>query len=80
MKTVATHHARTHLSRLLKEVQAGEAIVMLNGNAPVAQSSAVLARSGRSRPPVGTRTSPEVGCTEDALRPLTDDELKAWGL
>ena len=79
MKTVAAHHARTHLSRLLKEVQAGETIGMLNGNAPVAQSSAVRPERA-SRPLVGTRTSPEVGYAEDALRPLTDDELKAWGL
>ena len=79
MKTVAAHHARTHLSRLLTEVRAGETIVMLNGSAPVAQSSAVRPERA-SRPPVGTRTSPEVGYAEDALRPLTDDEPKAWGL
>ena len=79
MKTVTTHHAKTHLSRLLKEVQAGESIVILSGSAPVAQLSAVRPERA-SRPPVGTRTSPEVGYTEDAFRPLTDDELKAWGL
>lgn len=79
MKTVTTHHAKTHLSRLLKEVQAGESIVILSGSAPVAQLSAVRPERA-SRPPVGTRTSPEVGYAEDAFRPLTDDELKAWGL
>ena len=79
MKTVTTHHAKTHLSRLLKEVQAGETVVILSGSAPVAQLSAIGPERA-SRPPVGTRTSPEVGYTEDAFLPLTDDELKVWGL
>ena len=79
MKTVTTHQAKTHLSRLLKEVQAGETIVILSGSAPVAQLIAIRPERA-SRPPVGTRTSPKVGYTQNAFRPLTDDELKAWGL
>ena len=79
MKTVTTHQAKTHLSRLLKDVQAGETVVILSGSAPVAKLIAV--RSERAvRPPVGTLTSPEVRYTEDAFQPLTDDEFKAWGL
>ena len=79
MKTVTTHQAKTHLSRLLKDVQAGETVVILSGSAPVAKLIAV--RPERAvRPPVGTLTSPEVRYTEDAFQPLTDDELKAWGL
>jgi antitoxin (DNA-binding transcriptional repressor) of toxin-antitoxin stability system len=30
MKAVTTHQAKTHLSRLLKEVQTGETIVILS--------------------------------------------------
>ena len=79
MKTVTTHQAKTHLSRLLKDVQAGETVVILSGSAPVAKLIAV--RPERAvRPPVGTLTSPEVRYTEDAFQPLTDDEFKAWGL
>ena len=79
MKTVTTHQAKTHLSRLLKEVQAGESVVILSGSAPVAKLTAIRPEKA-ARPPVGTVTSPEVRFAEDAFRPLTDDELKAWGL
>lgn len=79
MKTVTTHQAKTHLSRLLKEVQAGESVVILSGSAPVATLTAIRPETA-TRPPVGTVTSLEVRYVEDAFRPLTDDELKAWGL
>ena len=79
MKTVTTHQAKTHLSRLLKEVQAGETVVILSGRVPVAKLT-TLGPDRAPRPSVGTLTSPEVGNIENAFRPLTDDELKAWGL
>ena len=79
MKTVTTHHAKTHLSRLLKEVQAGETIVVLNGSVPVAKLTAAQPTEA-VRPPVGTVTSSRVGYGDDAFRPLSDEELKAWGL
>ena len=79
MKTVSTHQAKTHLSRLLREVQAGETVVILSGSAPMARLVAVRPEKV-SRPPVGTLTSSEVRHAEDAFLPLTDDELKVWGL
>lgn len=79
MKTVTTHQAKTHLSRLLKEVQAGETIVILSGRLPVARLTPVEP-SGTTRPKVGTPTSGPVRYTEDAFQPLTDDELAEWGL
>ena len=79
MKTVTTHQAKTHLSRLLKEAQAGETIVILSGSAPVAKLSAVETAKA-VRPPVGTMTSAEVRYSDDAFRPLSDEDLEAWGL
>ena len=79
MKTVTTHHAKTHLSRLLREVQAGETVVILSGSAPMAQLVS-LRPANAARPQVGTPTSSQVQYAEDVFRPLTDDELKAWGL
>ena len=79
MKTATTHQAKTHLSRLLKEVQRGETIVILSGNVPVAQLTAVEPSSTK-RPKVGTHTSEPVQYTEDSFRPLIDGELKEWGL
>ena len=79
VKTVTTHQAKTHLSRLLKEAQAGETIVILSGSAPVAKLSAVdMTRA--TRPPVGTVTSAELRYSDDAFRPLSDEELQAWEL
>ena len=79
MKRVTTHQAKTHLSRLLKEVQAGEEVVILSGRVPVARLTS-LELSSSSRPAVGTPTSEPVHYTDDAFRPLTDEELKVWGL
>jgi len=79
VKTVTTHQAKTHLSRLLKEVQAGETIVILNGSVPAAKLTATQP-VGAVRPPAGTVTSGRVSYDNDAFRPLTDEELKAWGL
>lgn len=37
MKTVNTHEAKTHLSRLLKRVAAGEEIIIARAGTPVAR-------------------------------------------
>ncbi len=37
MQTVTVHEAKTHLSRLLKAVEAGETIVVARGNTPIAR-------------------------------------------
>jgi antitoxin (DNA-binding transcriptional repressor) of toxin-antitoxin stability system len=79
VKTVTTHQAKTHLSRLLKDVQAGETVVILSGSVPVAELRATRAAKPK-RPEVGTITSDAVQYEEDAFRPLTNEELKAWGL
>ncbi|MFA6111974.1 MAG: type II toxin-antitoxin system prevent-host-death family antitoxin [Candidatus Latescibacterota bacterium] len=79
MKTVTTHQAKTHLSRLLKEVQAGEVIIIHNGALPVAKLTAVEPNI-KVRPSVGTLTSPPVRYTEDAFSPLSNEELREWDL
>ena len=79
MKTATIHQTKTHLSRMLKEIQAGETIVILNGSTPVAQLTAVELPATR-RPRVGTRTSAPLHYSADAFQPLTDDQLKEWGL
>ena len=37
MKTVTVHEAKTHLSRLLREVEAGETLILARGSTPVAR-------------------------------------------
>jgi len=79
MKKNTTRYAKTHLSRLLKDVHEGEEIVILNGQTPAGRLIAVSPNS-RRRPVVGTVTSEPVVCAEDAFAPLDDDALKEWGL
>ena len=80
MKTATTHYAKTHLSRLLKEVQGGETVVILHGTVPVGKLTAVDANAEEGRPKTGTVTSTPVGCSDDAFAPLSDEQLKEWGL
>ena len=41
MKTVTVHEAKTHLSRLLREVEAGETVIIRRGKTEVARLEAV---------------------------------------
>ncbi|MFO7782575.1 MAG: NAD(P)(+) transhydrogenase (Re/Si-specific) subunit beta [Spirochaetia bacterium] len=79
MRTVTTREAKTHLSQLIREVQAGETVVILRGKEPVAQLTG-LEESARMRPRVGTITSESVRYTADAFQPLSDEQLRALDL
>ena len=79
MKTATIHQAKTHLSRLLKEVQSGETVVILNRDVPVARLTAAEPSEG-GRPPVGTITSEPVRYGKDAFASLSDEELREWDL
>ncbi len=79
MKKITTHYAKTHLSRLLKDVQQGEEIIILDGKTPAARLIAVGPDNNR-RPAAGTVTSKPAACAEDALAPLDNDALNEWGL
>ena len=80
MKTATTHYAKTHLSRLLKEVQNGETIVILHGSVPVGKLTAADDSPAHKRPKVGTVTSPPVRYHGDAFAPLDSTQLEEWGL
>lgn len=79
MKTATTHEAKTHLSRLIREAQSGETVVILSGKTPVAKLTAI-SEADRSRPHVGTVTSDPVTWAEDAFAPMTQTEIEQWGL
>jgi prevent-host-death family protein len=77
--TVTIHQAKTHLSRLLHQVEQGEEVVVCRGKQPIAR----IVPSGSlrpSRPKVGQPTSPRFVVPEDAFAPLADEELKDWGI
>lgn len=78
--SVTTHEAKTHLSRLLARVEAGEEVVIRRGSKPVARLVPLASKSNRVRPRVGTVTLGPARATADAFRPMTDEELREWGL
>ena len=73
MITVNVHEAKTHLSRLLEQVRAGEEVVIAKAGKPVARL-VPLARKEPRRPGLVKGR-----LTEAFFEPLPDDELAAWG-
>ncbi len=80
MRKVSTHEAKTHLSALLREVAAGGEIQILRGEIPVAKLLPLDDATKPTRPKTGTITSAPIKCAKDALAPLSEQEMKAWGL
>ncbi len=80
MKKFTTHQAKTQLSQLIKQAQAGEDIVVCKGDLPVVRLVALSRMEEPGRPKVGTITSEPIIYTDDAFAPLTDEELNEWGL
>ncbi|HSR72996.1 MAG TPA: type II toxin-antitoxin system prevent-host-death family antitoxin [Kiloniellales bacterium] len=72
MKTVNVHEAKTHLSRLLARVEAGEAIVIARDGKPVARLVPVAGRAPRKPGLAKGRL------TEAFFEPLPPEELDAW--
>lgn len=75
MPTVNIHAAKTHLSQLLKQAQAGEEVIIAQAGVPIARLVPIVA-------PGQTRTSGglEGLVFDDAafFAPLPDDELRLW--
>ena len=51
MHTVSVHEAKTHLSRLLKRVQAGEEIIIAKAGKPVARLGPLEPKASKKRVP-----------------------------
>lgn len=79
MKIVATNEAKTHLSALLQEVSQGATIVIARGRKPLAKL-VPYDEPAPARPKVGETMDAPMTVPEEALRPLDDKELAAWGL
>jgi prevent-host-death family protein len=82
VRSVTTREAKTHLSRLLAEVEQGEEIVICRGTVPAARLLKVdpPLTANPQRPKVGAVTSSGVGFSEDTFAPLSAAELEVWGL
>ena len=84
MREVSVHEAKTTLSALLQAVGRGEDVVITNRNRPVARL--VPFEKPRERPGFGSvrEAFERSGLTwediERALAPMSDEELKEWGI
>lgn len=68
------HEAKTYLSRLLKQVEAGEEVVIARNGKPVARLVPVRQR-GKRQPGVFTGL---ITIDDSFFDPLPEEELKAW--
>lgn len=73
------HQAKTNFSRILKEVEAGQEVIVLRGKRPVAKVVPI-------DPPVFSRKAlagsfrGKLSWTKDAFDALTDEELRQMGM
>ena len=74
MAVVNVHEAKTHLSRLLAQVEAGEEIVIARNGTPVARLEAYR-RRGKRRPDA---LKGKVTIPDSFFDPLPEEELAAW--
>lgn len=79
MKTVATNEAKTHLSAILQEVQQGEMFIIARGRQPIAKLVA-YDDDKMKRPKVGVTMDEPRHVPEEAIAPLSPEEIRAWGL
>ena len=74
MSTVNVHQAKTHLSRLLAQVEAGEEVVIARRGQPVARLVRCKAKSKR-QPDV---LKGKIVIPDSFFDPLPEEELRLW--
>ncbi len=74
MTTVNIHEAKTNLSRLLAQVEAGDDVVIARNGKPVARLVAVEPPAKREFGALRGR----IKLDNSFFEPLPDDELDAW--
>ena len=78
MQTISTHEAKTHLSRYLKEIEAGKQFVIARGRKAVAMLIPLSGPPSHSRPQVGMTLDSHLAVPDSAFAPLSPAELKDW--
>ena len=74
MPIVNVHEAKTHLSRLLAQVEAGEEVVIARNGKPVARLVSVRRRGKRQFGSMKGR----IRLDDSFFDPLPEEELAAW--
>ena len=75
MKTVTMHKAKTNLSQLIAEVEAGEQVIIQRGQEAVARLVSVAEPTPKRQ--YGALAG-KVSLTASFFEPLSEDELAAW--
>ena len=76
MTIVTIHQAKTNLSKLLKQVEAGEEIVIARGNKEIAKLSAITPPKPKSRGYGAWKGL--IDPIPDFLEPMSEEELSLW--
>jgi prevent-host-death family protein len=71
------HQAKTNLSRLIKEAENGKDVIITRGKKPVAK---LVSISNGDKKRVPGRLRGLISWEPDAFAPLSDEELREWGL
>jgi antitoxin (DNA-binding transcriptional repressor) of toxin-antitoxin stability system len=72
MKEVNTHEAKTHLSRILEEVESGEVYIISRNGKPIAELR-------KRRPPRRTETDPILSRIQLDYDPVEELSADEWG-
>lgn len=79
MTTVTIHKAKTELSKLIAEVEAGGEVIIARGARPVAKLVPAQTETPAPRATAGAwKGIPGFGFDETFFDPLPDDELALW--
>lgn len=73
------HQAKTHLSRLVKEAEAGHEVIVMRGKKPVARIVPIEAPVKEELPFRLLGAFPEIRWTPGAFDPASDEDLREMG-
>jgi prevent-host-death family protein len=74
MATVTIHEAKTQLSRLIAQIEAGQEVIIARGKKPVARLVPFEPKPRR----VAGRYKGQFTVAADAFAPMSDEELALW--
>ena len=79
MTVVTIHYAKTNLSRLVAEVEAGGEVVIARGKTPIVTLKPISVEAPKPKRQAGMWKGREgFGFSESFFDPLPDDELALW--
>lgn len=75
MTTVSVHEAKTHLSRLIEKVLAGEEVVIARNKEPVVR---MIREAPPKKKPLLGALKGQFEVDDSAFEPLSEDERAVW--